>query len=88
MGAGNRRYYLVLVRPVVDQLAKQAAQMALRLAALPENGFGNDPQALKEIEDLALGILKAVAAARVSQNDAPAGESRGIWRAMQPLRRQ
>ena len=73
----------------MDQLAKQAAQVALRLAALPDDGLSNDPQALKDIEELALGILKAVAAARVvTQSNAPAGETRGVWRAMQPLRRQ
>ena len=86
---GNRRYYLVLVRPVVDQLAKQAAQIALRLTALPDSGLCNDPQILKDIEEMALGILKAVAAARVTQSsETPVGETRGVWRAMQPLRRQ
>jgi hypothetical protein len=71
----------------VDQLAKQAAQIALRLAALPADGR-NDPKALQDIEELARGILQAVASVRLAQNGAGAGESRGIWRAMQPLRRQ
>jgi hypothetical protein len=71
----------------VDQLAKQAAQIALRLAALPVDGR-SDPKALQEIEELARGILQSVAAIRMSQNSAAAGETRGMWRAMQPLRRQ
>jgi hypothetical protein len=72
---------------LVDQLAKQAAQLALRLAALPADGR-NDPKALQDIEELARGILQAVTAVRLAQNGPAAGETRGVWRVMQPLRRQ
>jgi len=72
----------------VDQLAKQAAQMALRLAALPADGLRNDLKALQDLEELARGVLHEVAAIRMSHHDATVGETTGIWRAVQPLHRQ
>lgn len=71
----------------MDQLAKQAAEIALRLAALPADGVRDNPQALDAIEHLAMGILKEVASARAANRPA-VGEMRGMWRAMQPAARQ
>ncbi|MGA3236835.1 MAG: hypothetical protein ABSG03_11060 [Bryobacteraceae bacterium] len=71
----------------MDQLAKQAAEVALRLAALPVDGLRNNPEALDSIERLAMRILKEVSTVRAS-NTHGVGESSGMWPAMQPLRRQ
>jgi hypothetical protein len=70
----------------VDQLAKQAAELALRLAALPADQLRTDLQALDAIERLASEILKEVTVVR-ARNARPPGESRGMWRAVQPLQR-
>ena len=69
----------------VDQLAKQAAEIAIRLAALPADGSPNNLD-LDFIEQLATRILKEVAAARTAQRHHP-GETRGMWPVMQPVRR-
>ena len=71
----------------MDQLAKQAAELALRLAALPESGLRNNIEALDAIEQLATQILAKVSAIRTDRS-CTIGETRGIWRAMQPARRQ
>jgi hypothetical protein len=63
----------------LDQLAKQAAEIALRLAALPADGLRNNPQALDAIERLAVGILKEVSAVRTGNNHG-VGEVSGLWR--------
>jgi hypothetical protein len=69
----------------VDQLAKQAAEIALRLAALPVDGSRNALD-LDLIEQLATRILKEVAAVRAAERP-QVGETRGMWPIMQPLRR-
>jgi hypothetical protein len=69
----------------VDQLAKHAADIALRLAALPADGLRNNFEALDSIEQLALHILKEVSAARAGKSRT-VGETSGMWRAMQPVR--
>jgi surfactin synthase thioesterase subunit len=66
----------------LDQLAKQAAEIALRLAALPADGLRNNTEALDSIEQLAVQILKEVSAARADKTRLP-GESSGMWRARQ-----
>lgn len=71
----------------MDQLAKQAAEIALRLAALPADGLRTNLQDLDAIENLAMGILKEVSAVRAGKSR-PTGEVSGIWRAMQPTPRQ
>ena len=71
----------------VDQLAKQAAEIALRLAALPAGDLRDNPEALDSIEQLAMRILKEVAAVR-SAKALPVGETRGMWPVMKPLQRQ
>jgi surfactin synthase thioesterase subunit len=71
----------------VDQLAKQAAEMALRLAALPADGLRNNTEVLDGIEQLALQILKEVSAVRAG-NTRMVGETSGMWRARQALQRQ
>ena len=71
----------------VDELAKQVAEAAIRLAALPADASRHEMQALDAIEVLAKRILNEVAAARrIRQRGV--GESSGIWRAMQPMHRQ
>jgi hypothetical protein len=67
----------------VEELTKQVAQVALRLAALPADGLRSDLQALDAIEQLAKRILSEVAAIRMSRQ---LGETRGAWRVMQPPR--
>jgi surfactin synthase thioesterase subunit len=71
----------------MDQLAKQAAEIALRLAALPAEGLRNNLEALDSIEQLALQILKEVSAVRTGKSRV-VGETSGMWRAIQPVRRQ
>ena len=71
----------------MDQLAKQAAEIALRLAALPADGLRNNLEALDSIEHLAMRILREVSAVRAGKACA-VGETSGMWPAMQPLRRQ
>lgn len=71
----------------MDQLAKQAAEIALRLAALPADGMRHNLEALNAIEELATRILQEVSAVRNCMSQ-PVGETRGMWPAMQPLRRQ
>jgi hypothetical protein len=71
---------------MMDQLARQASEIALRLAALPAEGLREDMPALDSIEQLALQILKEVSAVRVGQSRA-VGERSGSWPAMQQLRR-
>jgi hypothetical protein len=71
----------------LDQLAKQAAEVALRLAALPADGLRNNLEALDSIENLAMRILKEVSAVRASKAHG-VGDARGMWPTMQPLQRQ
>ena len=71
----------------MDQLAKQAAEIALRLAALPADDLRDNPDALDSIEQLAMRILKEVSAVRNAKR-LPVGESRGMWPVMKPLQRQ
>ena len=68
----------------MDQLAKQAAELALRLAALPPDGLRAHPETLTAIEQLALQILKEVSAARAGNTRMP-GETSGMWRIRQPV---
>jgi len=71
----------------MDHLAKQVAELALRLTALPADGLRNDLQTLDRVEQLAVQILNEVSAVRTGRNRAP-GETSGMWRAMQPVQRQ
>jgi hypothetical protein len=70
----------------MDPLARHAAEIALRLAALPAEGLRDDTPALDTIEQLALQSLKEVSAAKVGRSR-ELGDTRGAWPAMQPLRR-
>lgn len=63
-------------------MAREVAELALALAALPVDGMRSD-QALSDVEYLALRILKEATAAR-SGNVRAVGESSGVWRAVQP----
>lgn len=71
----------------MDQLRKDVAELALRLAALPAEGSRNDVQLLDAIEQLATLVLKEVSAARADRTRSP-GETSGMWRAVQPSIRQ
>jgi surfactin synthase thioesterase subunit len=71
----------------VDQLAKQSAEIAIRIAGLPADGLRNNAEALDSIEQLALQILKEVSAVRAGKSRM-IGETSGIWRAMQPVQRR
>jgi hypothetical protein len=71
----------------LDQLAKQAAEIALRLAALPADGLRNNTEDLNSIEQLALQILKEVSAVRAGNSRMP-GESSGMWRIRQTVQHQ
>lgn len=71
----------------LEQIAKQAAEIALRLAALPADGLRNNFEALDSIEQLAIRILTEVSALRAAQRK-PVGETSGAWRAIAPLPRQ
>ncbi|HWC96283.1 MAG TPA: hypothetical protein VG456_06030 [Candidatus Sulfopaludibacter sp.] len=70
----------------VDQLAKQAAELALRLSALSADDLRDDPAVLDSLEILATRVIKEVSALRVGKVR-PIGETCGLWPAMQPLRR-
>ena len=70
----------------VDQLAKQAAEIALRLAALPADGLRNNSEALDALEQLAMRVLQEVSTLRNVRNRS-VGETRGMWPVMQPVQR-
>jgi len=63
-------------------MAREVAELALELAALPADGLRAD-QALSDVEYLVLRILKEATAARAG-NVRPVGEASGVWRAVQP----
>jgi hypothetical protein len=73
-------------KPHLDQLAKQAAEIALRLAALPADGLRNNLEALDSLEQLAMRILQEVSTLR-NVRTRPVGETRGMWPIMQPVQR-
>jgi len=68
----------------VNELAKPAAEIALRLAAMPADGLRGNLEELESLELLAMRILREIAAVRAAKNHA-VGEIRGIWRAVQPV---
>jgi hypothetical protein len=71
-----------LLSQTVDHLAKQAAELARRLAAFPDDGLQSDRDtALNSLEQLAVLVLKEVSAARIGKTR-PLGETSGMWRAM------
>lgn len=63
----------------LDYLAKHAAEIALRLAALQVKGLHSDTVAINAVEYLALQVLKEVAAIR-AENPMPGdGDRRGTY---------
>jgi hypothetical protein len=70
----------------LDKLAKHAAEIALRLAALPADALQTDIHSLDAIDYLALEVLKEVSVlrARIRQP----GEMRGMWPVVPSARRQ
>ena len=71
----------------MDQLRKDVAELALRLAALPADGLRNDAPLLDAVEQLATRVLKEVSAVRADKTRS-VGETSGMWRAVQPFTRQ
>ena len=71
----------------MDQLRKDVAELALRLAALSADGLRNDVQLLDAVEQLATKILKEVSAIRADRTRS-IGETSGMWRAVYPFTRQ
>jgi len=69
----------------VDQLAKHASELALRLAALSDEER-HDQESLDSLEILATRVIKEISALRAGKTR-PIGETCGMWPAMQPLRR-
>jgi hypothetical protein len=69
----------------VDQLAKHASELALRLAAFSDDQQ-YDPESLDSLEILATRVIKEISALRAGKTR-PVGETCGMWPAMQPLRR-
>ena len=67
----------------LKSMAREVAELALQLAALPSDGLRCEVQALSDIEYMALRLLKEATAARAG-NVRPIGESSGTWRAVQP----
>jgi hypothetical protein len=66
-------------------MARQASELALRLASLPADGLRQDVQPLDDIEQLATRILKESSAAR-ARSLRTVGETSGTWRIMHPAR--
>lgn len=66
-------------------MARETAELALRLARMSSGGPLRDPQALADIEQLASRILAE--AQRVRGSGRSIGETSGIWPVVQPLRR-
>jgi hypothetical protein len=63
----------------MEQLAKKAAEMALRLSALPA-GRRPDSADLDGLEQLANDVPQQVSAARLDEDSYAIGEIRGCWR--------
>ena len=70
---------------ILRSMAREVADLALRLAGLPAEGMPSDLQALSELEYLALRILKEASLAREAAVR-PVGETRGMWRAVSARR--
>jgi hypothetical protein len=66
-------------------MARQTAELALQLAALPADGFRSDVQVLTELEQLAALIMREASTVRSGAMQT-AAETRGMWRVMQPTR--
>jgi hypothetical protein len=69
----------------MNHLANKAAEMALRLAAVPA-GRQPDTADLDALEQLAMDVLQQVSAARLDDNAYAVGEIRGYWPAYVPGR--
>jgi len=80
---GRSNYYRVTRS--MDQLSNKAAEIALRLAALPP-GRRPDTATLDALEQLAVDLLSQVSAARLGESAPSTGEIRGYWPAYQRRR--
>jgi hypothetical protein len=69
-------------------MARETAELALQLAALPAEGRV-EIQVLNDLEQLAARIMMEASMARAAVRVVESkgiGESRGMWRIVQPLR--
>jgi len=69
-------------------MARETAELALQLAALPAEGRV-EIQVLNDLEQLAARIMMEASIARAAVRVVESkgiGESRGMWRIVQPLR--
>ena len=64
---------------ILKSMARETAELALQLAALPAEGLRSEHQALADLEYLALRILKEATVARTASARG-VGELRGQWR--------
>lgn len=71
----------------MEPLAKRAAELALRLAALPADALRGDAAILDDVEQLAVQVIKEVSAARANKTYS-VGERSGVWRVVTPTTRQ
>jgi hypothetical protein len=69
----------VIETKVLKSMARETAELALQLAALPAEGLRTDHQALADLEYLALRILKEATTARTASVRG-VGERRGMFR--------
>lgn len=69
----------------MNHLAKRAAEMALRLAAVPAERRP-DAAELDALEQLAMDVLQQISAARLDDSAYAIGEIRGYWPAYVPGR--
>jgi hypothetical protein len=69
----------------MEDLQRHAAELAIRLLALPADGVRNNPQLMDDLERLATQVIKDVAAARAGRSYLP-GERSGSWRVVRPVR--
>jgi hypothetical protein len=68
----------------LKQLRIDAAGLLLRLAAFPAGGLQDGGPAVDAIEQLDTEVLKQSSAVRAGR-DRAIGETRGIWRVVQPV---
>lgn len=65
----------------MDKLAKQLAELYLRITTAMPDGLGSDARTLDSIEQLAIQIQNEVIAMRRARSR-EIGESSGMWRVM------
>jgi len=67
----------------MDPLAKKTADIALRLAAVPD-GATPEKAELDELEQIVRDVLRQISAARLHDGGYQTGEIRGMWPVYNP----